>query len=137
MQQLTHHIDWLNEGLDGISLSSSENVIWMTVTLHPNLNIYGMNRDLDMLRVIFLLSKTLRCLLCPTRTSITDQLEMIMGYSEEEVLAGCIHLRGTNNVSRKLLFCITYDLLFFYEHYVVRLYMLFSEDIDDVHYYAA
>ena len=37
----------------------------------------------------------------------------------------------------KLAFCITYDLLYYYEYDVVKLYMLLRDDVNDLHYYAA
>ena len=100
-----------------------------------------MNSDLDMLRVMFLLAKTLRLLLNPLRVSILDQIESIVGFSSDEVRSGCIELRGYdlsfNSRPRKVVFCVTYDLLFYYEYGVVKLYMLLREDVDSLHYYAA
>lgn len=140
-RQISHHIDWLDEGLDGISLTRSESFIWISVAVNRTLSVYGMNSDLDMLRVMFLLAKTLRLLLNPLRMSIFDQLESIMGFSEEEIRPGCIELRGYdlsfNSRARKVVFCVTYDLLFYYEYPIVKLYMLLREDVDSLHYYAA
>lgn len=140
-RQIGHHVDWLDEGLDGISLARSESFIWIVVDVNRDLNVYGMNSDLDMLRVMFLLAKTLRLLLNPLRVSILDQIESIVGFSSDEVRSGCIELRGYdlsfNSRPRKVVFCVTYDLLFYYEYGVVKLYMLLREDVDSLHYYAA
>ena len=140
-RQICHHVDWLDEGLDGISLARSESFIWIIVDVNRDLNVYGMNSDLDMLRVMFLLAKTLRLLLNPLRVSILDQIESIVGFSSDEVRSGCIELRGYdlsfNSRPRKVVFCVTYDLLFYYEYGVVKLYMLLREDVDSLHYYAA
>lgn len=54
---------------------------------------------------------------------------------------GCIELRAYdlafNSQPRKLVFCITYDLLYYYEYDVIKLYMLLRDDVNDLHYYAA
>ena len=140
-RQISHHVDWLDERLDGISLTRSESFIWISVAVNCTLSVYGMNSDLDMLRVMFLLAKTLRLLLNPLRVSIFDQLESIMGFSEDEIRPGCIESRGYdlsfNSRPRKVVFCVTHDLLFYYEYTIVKLYMLLREDVDSLHYYAA
>ena len=140
-RQIIRHIDWLDEGLDGMPLTRSESFIWFSVAVNRNTSVYGMNSDSGMLRVMFLLAKTLRLLLFPLHASIAVQLESIMNFSEDEIRPGCIELRGYdlsfNSRVRKVVFCMTYDLLFYYEYGVVKLYMLLREDVDRVRYIAA
>lgn len=93
-RQLYQHVDWLDNGLDGMPLERSETVIWIFVDLNPNLSAYGMNSDLDILKVMFLLAQTLRMLLYPSRMSILEQVGVIETFSEEEVRNGCIELRA-------------------------------------------
>lgn len=59
-RQLYQHVDWLENGLDGIPLSG-------IVDLNPNLNAYLVTSDLGILKVMFLLAQSLRMLLRPPR----------------------------------------------------------------------
>ena len=93
-QQLYQHVDWLDNGLDRIPLERSETFIWIFADLNLNLSAYGMNSDLDILKVMFLLAQTLRMLLYPPRMSILEQVGVIETFSEEEVRNGCIELRA-------------------------------------------
>ena len=138
-RQLYRHVDWLDNGLDGLPLS--ETFIWIIVDLNPNLNVYGLTNDLEILKVMFLLAQALKMLLRPgvfLRTE--DQIFVIEDHTEEEVRDGCIELHAHNldDISpRKLTFCVTYELLYYYEYDVVKLYMLLTDDVNDLHYYAA
>lgn len=138
-RQLHLHVDWLDYGLDGIVLT--ESYIWIFVDLNPNLSTYGLTSDLEILKVIFLLAQTLKMLLRSSLMSIEHQIFEIQNFTEEEVRDGCIELRAYdqafNSQPRKLAFCITYHLLYYYEYDVVKLYMLLSDDVNDLHYYAA
>ena len=138
-RQLYHHVDWLDDGLDGIPLT--ESFIWLFVDLNPNLSTYGLTSDLEILKVMFLLAQTLKILLRPPLLPPSRQISEIQNFTEEEVRDGCIELRGYdltfNSRPRTLTFCITYDLLYYYEYDVVKLYMLLSDDVNDLHYYAA
>ena len=89
-QQLNQHVDWLENGLDGIPLS--ETFIWIFVDLNPNISVYGMNSDLEILKVMFLLVQSLRMLLRPPPMAITFQIDAIENFTEEEVRNGCIEL---------------------------------------------
>ena len=134
-----HHVDWLDDGMDGLPLS--ETFIWLFVDLNPNLNVYGFTNDLDILKVMFLLAQALKILLRPPLMPISRQIYELQNFTEEEVREGCIELRahdlGFNSQPRTLTFCITYDLLYYYEYDVIKLYMLLNEDVNDLHYYAA
>lgn len=138
-RQLYQHVDWLDDGLDGISLS--ETYIWIFVDLNPHLDTYRLTSDLEILKVTFLLAQALRMLLRPPLMSISRQIYEVQNFTEEEVRDGCIELRAYdlafNSQSRQLAFCITYDLLYYYEYDVVKLYMLLRDDVNDLHYYAA
>lgn len=138
-QQLYHHVDWLDNGLDGLPLS--ETFIWILVDLNPELNVYRLASDLEILKVMFLLAQVLKLLLRPPLMSISRQIYELQNFTEEEVRDGCIELRAYdlvfNSQPRKLAFCITYNLLYYYEYDVVKLYMLLSDDVNDLHYYAA
>lgn len=138
-RQLYHHVDWLDYGLDGIALT--ETYIWIFVDLNPNLNVYNLTTDLGILKVMFLLAQTLKMLLRSPLMPISRQIFEIEQFTEEEVRDGCIELRAHdlafNSQLRKLAFCITHDLLYYYEYDVVKLYMLLSDDVNDLHYYAA
>lgn len=138
-RQLYHHVDWLDYGLDGLALT--ETYIWIFVDLNPNLDVYGLTNDLDILKVMFLLAQTLKMLLRPPLMPPSRQINEIERFTEEEVRDGCIELRAYdlafNSQPRTLMFCITYDLLYYYEYDVVKLYMLLSDDVNDLHYYAA
>ena len=138
-RQLYHHVDWLENGLDGLPLS--ETFIWIFVDLNPDLNVYRLTSDLEILKVMFLLAQALKMLLRPPLLSILRQIYELQNFTEEEVRDGCIELRAYdlafNSQPRKLAFCITYDLLYYYEYDVVKLYMLLSDDVNDLHYYAA
>ena len=138
-RQLYHHVDWLDYGLDGIALT--ETYIWIFVDLNPNLSVYNLTTDLDILKVMFLLAQTLKMLLRSPLMPILRQISEIEHFTEEEVRDGCIELRAYdlafNSQPRKLAFCITHDLLYYYEYDVVKLYMLLSDDVNDLHYYAA
>ena len=138
-RQLYHHVDWLDYGLDGIALS--ETYIWIFVDLNPNLNAYNLINDLGILKVMFLLAQVLKMLLRSPLMPISRQIYEIQLFAEEEVRDGCIELRAYdlafNSQPRKLAFCITYDLLYYYEYDVVKLYMLLRDDVNDLHYYAA
>ena len=138
-RQLYHHVDWLDIGLDGIVLS--ETFIWIFVDLNPNLNVYRLTSDLEILKVMFLLAQALKMLLRPPFMSILRQIYELQNFTEEEVRDGCIELRAYDlafkSQPRKLAFCITYDLLYYYEYDVVKLYMLLSDDVNDLHCYAA
>lgn len=140
-QQLHQHVDWLDNGLDRIPLERSETFIWIFADLNLNLSAYGMNSDLDILKVMFLLAQTLRMLLYPPRMSIAEQVDVIQTFSEEEVRNGCIDLRAYdlsfNSQPRKLVFCVSYDLLYYYEYDIVKLYILLRDDVNDMHYFAA
>lgn len=136
-RQLHLHVNLLDYGLDGRPLT--ETYIWIFVDLNPNLSTYGLTSDLEILKVIFLLAQTLKMLLRSSLMSISRQIYEIQNFTEEEVRDGCIELRACNLNSqpRKLAFCITYHLLYYYEYDVVKLYMLLSDDVNDLHYYAA
>ena len=138
-RQLYQHIDWLDDGLDGLPLS--ESFIWIFVDLNPDLNTYGLTNDLEILKVMFLLAQTLKMLLHLPQIPISRLLYEIQRFTEEEVREGCIELRAYdlsfNSQTRKLAFCLTYDLLYYYEYDVVKLYMLLTDDVNDLHYYAA
>ena len=138
-RQLYQHVDWLENGLDGIPLS--ETFIWIFVDLNPILNTYHLTSDLEILKVMFLLAQLLRMLLLPPPMAIRHQIDAIENFTEEEVRDGCIELRAYDlsfiSQPRKLAFCVTYDLLYYYEHDVVKLYMLLRDDVNDLHYYAA
>lgn len=138
-RQLYHHVDWLDYGLDGLALT--ESFIWIFVDLNPNLDVYGLTNDLGILKAIFLLAQTLKMLLRPPLMPPSRQISEIERFTEEEVRDGCIELRAYdlafNSQPRTLMFCITYDLLYYYEYDVVKLYMLLSDDVNDLHYYAA
>ena len=138
-RQLYHHVDWLDYGLDGIALT--ETYIWIFVDLNPNLSTYGLSSDLEILKVLFLLAQTLKILLRSPLMPIERQIDEIQNFTEEEVRDGCIELRASNlsfnSRPRTLAFCITYHLLYYYEYDVVKLYMLLSDDVNDLHYYAA
>lgn len=133
------HVDWLDDGLDGLPLS--ETFIWLFVELNPNLDVYGFTNDLSILKIMFLLAQALKILLRPPHMPISRQIYEIQNFTEEEVRDGCIELRaydlGFNSQPRTLTFCITYDLLYYYEYDVIKLYMLLSDDVNDLHYYAA
>ena len=138
-RQLYQHIDWLDDGMDGLPLS--ESFIWIFVDLNPDLNTYGLTSDLEILKVMFLLAQTLKMLLHLPQIPISRLLYEIQSFTEEEVREGCIELRAYdlsfNSQTRKLVFCLTYDLLYYYEYDVVKLYMLLTDDVNDLHYYAA
>lgn len=138
-RQLYQHVDWLENGLDGLPLS--ETFIWIFVDLNPDLNIYRLTTDLEILKVMFLLAQALKMLLRPPLMPILRQIHELQHFTEEEVRDGCIELRAYdlafNSQPRKLAFCITYDLLYYYEYDVVKLYMLLRDDVNDLHYYAA
>ena len=138
-RQLYQRVDWLDNGLDGLPLS--ETFIWLFVDLNPDFNTYRLTSDLEILKVMFLLAQTLKMLLRPPLMPILRQIYEIQNFTEEEVREGCIELRAYdlafNSQPRKLAFCITYDLLYYYEYDVVKLYMLLSDDVNDLHYYAA
>ena len=138
-RQLYHHVDWLDYGLDGLALT--ETYIWIFVDLNPDLNVYRLTSDVDILKVMFLLAQALKMLLRSPLMPISRQISEIQNFTEEEVRDGCIELRGYdlayNSRPRTLMFCITYDLLFYYEYDVVKLYMLLRDDVNDLHYYAA
>lgn len=138
-RQLYHHVDWLDYGLDGIPLT--ESFIWLFVDLNPDLNVYRLTSDLEILKVMFLLAQTLKILLRPPLMPPSRQISEIQNFTEEEVRDGCIELRGYNlafnSRPRTLTFCVTYDLLYYYEYDVVKLYMLLSDDVNELHYYAA
>lgn len=111
-RQLHQHVDWLDNGLDGIVLS--ETFIWLFVDLNPNLNTYHLTSDLEILKVMFLLAQALKMLLRPPLMPILRQIYELQNFTEEEVRDGCIELRAYdlafNSQPRKLAFCITYDL---------------------------
>lgn len=134
-RQLYDHVDWLDYGLDGIALT--ESIIWIFVDLNPELN----TTDLEILKVMFLLAQTLKILLRPPLMPPSRQISEIENFNEDEVRDGCIELRGYNlafnSRPRTLTFCVTYDLLYYYEYDVVKLYMMLSDDVNDLHYYAA
>lgn len=134
-RQLYDHVDWLDYGLDGIALT--ESFIWIFVDLNPELN----TTDLEILKVMFLLAQTLKILLRPPLMPPSRQISEIQNFTEDEVRDGCIELRGYNlafnSRPRTLTFCVTYDLLYYYEYDVVKLYMMLSDDVNDLHYYAA
>ena len=138
-RQLYQHIDWLDDGMDGLPLS--ESFIWIFVDLNPDLNTYGLTSDLEILKVVFLLAQMLKMLLHTPQIPISRLLYEIQSFTEEEVREGCIELRAYdlsfNSQTRKLVFCLTYDLLYYYEYDVVKLYMLLTDDVNDLHYYAA
>lgn len=138
-RQLYQHIDWLDDGLDGLPLS--ESFIWIFVDLNPDLNTYGLTNELEILKAMFLLAQTLKMLLHTPQIPISRLLYEIQSFTEEEVREGCIELRAYdlsfNSQPRKLVFCLTYDLLYYYEYDVVKLYMLLTDDVNDLHYYAA
>ena len=138
-RQLYHHVDWLDYGLDGLALT--ETYIWLFVELNPDLNVYRLTSDLQILKVMFLLAQVLKMLLRPPLMPPSRQISEIENFTEDEVRDGCIELRGYdlafNSRSRTLMFCITYDLLYYYEYDVVKLYMLLSDDVNELHYYAA
>lgn len=138
-RQLYQHVGWLDNGLDGIPLS--ETFIWIFVDLNPDLNTYRLTSDLEILKIMFLLAQALKILLRSPLMSISRQIYELQNFTEEEVRDGCIELRAYdlafNSQPRKLAFCITYDLLYYYEYDVVKLYMLLRDDVNDLHYYAA
>ena len=139
-RQLYQHVEWLENGLDGMPLS--ETFIWIFVDLNPDLNVYRLTSDLQILKVMFLLAQVLsRLLLRSPLMSISRQIYELQNFTEEEVRDGCIELRAYdlafNSQPRKLAFCITYNLLYYYEHDVIKLYMLLSDDVNDLHYNAA
>lgn len=134
------HVDWLDNGLDGLPLS--ETFIWLIVEINPELGVYGLSNDLEILKVMFLLAQTLKLLLhSANMLRIEDLIFVIEDHTDEEVRDGCIELRahdlGFNSQSRKLTFCVTYELLYYYEYDVVKLYMFLTDDVNDLHYYAA
>lgn len=138
-RQLYQHIDWLEDGFDGLHLS--ETFIWIFVDLNPNLDSYLLTSDLDILKVIFLIAQSLRLILRPPPMGIQTQIDVIETFTEEEVRDGCIELRAYDlsfiSQPRKLAFCITRDLMYYYEHDVIKLYALLRDDVNDLHYYAA
>lgn len=144
-RQLHRHVDWLvNEwgeiGMDGFPMS--EVFIWITVELNPNLNTYHFANDLDILKIMFLMGQMLRCLLrSANMLTIADLIFVIEDHTEEEIRDGCINLRAYdlsfNSQPRKLTFCVTRELLYYYEYDVIKLYMLLTDDVNDLHYYAA
>lgn len=138
-RQLYHHVDCLDYGMDGIALT--ESFIWLFVDLNPDLNVYRLTSDLEILKVMFLLAQTLKILLRPPLMPPSRQISEIQNFTEEEVRDGCIELGGYNlafnSRPRTLTFCITHELLYYYEYDVVKLYMLLSDDVNDLHYYAA
>ena len=138
-RQLYQHVDWLENGLDGLPLV--ESFIWIFVDLNPNLSTYHLTSDLEILKVMFLLAQLLRMLLRPPPVSIRYQIDAIENFTEEEVRNGCIELRAYDlsfvSQPRKLAFCVSYDILYYYEHDVIKLYMLLSNDVDNLHCYAA
>ena len=109
--------------------------------LNPDLNVYRLTSDLEILKVMFLLVQTLKILLRPPLMPPSRQISEIQRFTEEEVRDGCIELRGYNLAFNSrpgtLTFCVTYDLLYYYEYDVVKLYMLLSDDVNELHYYAA
>lgn len=111
------------------------------VDLNTSLSSYGLNSDLDVLRVMFLLARLLRMSLYPSRMSTADQVDVIQNFSEDEVRNGCIELRAYdqsfNSRPRSLAFCVTYDLLYYYETDVIKLYVFLRDNVDDLHFYAA
>lgn len=111
------------------------------VDLNPELNVYGLASDLEILKVMFLLAQVLKFLLRSPLMPISRQIYELQMFTEEEVRDGCIELRAYdlafNSQPRKMAFCITYNLLYYYEYDVVKLYMLLSDDVNDLHYYAA
>ena len=138
-RQLYQHVDWLDNGLDGLPLT--ETFIWLMVDLNPNLNTYRLTSDLEILKVMFLFAQALKLLLRPPLMPISRQIYELQNFTEGEVRDGCIELRAYdlafNSQPRKLVFCITYDLLYYYEYDVIKLYMLLRDDVNDLHYYAA
>lgn len=144
-RQLHQHIDWLvNEwgeiGMNGFPMS--EVFIWITVELNPNLSTYHFVNDLDILKIMFLMGQMLRFLLrSANMLTIEDLIFVIENHTEEEMRDGCINLRAYdlsfNSLPRKLTFCVTYELLYYYEYDVIKLYMLLTDDVNDIHYYAA
>ena len=138
-RQVYQHVDWLDNGLDGLPLS--ETFIWIFVDLNPDLSAYLLSTDLEILKVIFLLAQALKILLRPPLMPISRQIYELQHFTEEEVRDGCVELRAYDlsfiSQPRKLAFCITYDLLYYYEYDVVKLYMLLRDDVNDLHYYAA
>lgn len=148
-RQVDQHVDWLEDWLDDDDynghvpyLPFSEVFLWIIVELNPNLDVYGLTNDLQILKVMFLLAQALKILLRPSMmASIPDLIFIIEQHTNEEVREGCIELRAFdlafNSQPRKLTFCITHELLYYYEYDVVKLYMLLSDDVNDLHYYAA
>ena len=138
-RQLYRHVDWLDDGLDGLPLS--ETFIWLMVEINPELNVYGLASDLEILKAMFLLAQVLKFLLRAPLMSISRQIHELQNFTEEEVEDDCIELRAYDltfdSQPRKMAFCITYNLLYYYEYDVVKLYMLLSDDVNDLHYYAA
>lgn len=139
IRQLERHVNWLDAGLDGMTLRSSERYIWIIVKLNRDLSLYSVDGDLDILKVMFLIAQELRVLLSPMSMAIESQIETIESHTVEEVGACCIQLNafGVSSEYRKLAFCVTYDVLYYWEYAVVKLYMLLRDDVNDVHYYAA
>ena len=150
-RQLYRHVDWLvNEwdiiGTDAVPMY--ESFIWITVELNPNLNTYHFTNDLDILKIMFLIGQLLQRLTLRSTiemrelSSISDILSVIEHYTEDEIRENnCIKLRAYdlsfNSQPRKLIFCVTYELLYYYEYDVIKLYMLLTDDVNDIHYYAA
>lgn len=151
-RQLYRHVDWLANEWDEIGTNAVpmyESFIWIIVELNPNLNNYlNITNDLDILKVMFLIGQMLRRLTLRSTiemrdlSSIADILSVIEHYTEDEIREGsCIKLRAYdlsfNSQPRKLIFCVTYELLYYYEYDVIKLYMLLTDDVNDIHYYAA
>jgi len=142
-EELTRHVDWLDDGLDGISLSRCETYVWLFCHLDRDLSLYGMNSDLDILKIIFWLSKEFfrPMLLRPNSLSYEEQILDIEAISESIVHQGSVNLNAhpmpTLSDCRLLTFCVTYDLMFYYELDIVRLYVPFTNDVNDMHYFAA
>ena len=142
-EALIRHVDWLDDGLDGITLYRSEMHIWMFCHLDRDLSLYGMNSDLDILKIIFWLAKEFfrPNLLRPNHSTYEEQILDIEAMSESIVHQGSVNLNAHPLPSlfdcRVLTFCVTYDLLFYYELDIVRLYVPFTNDVNDMHYFAA
>lgn len=144
-RQLYRHVDWLVNEWDEIGMEGfpmSEVFLWITVELNPNLSTYHFTNDLDILKVMFLMGQMLRFLLrSANMMRIEDLIFIIESHTEEEIRDGCVNLRAYdlsfNSRPRRLTFCVTYELLYYYEYDVVKLYMLLTDDVNDIHYYAA
>jgi len=140
---IIEHVNWIAEEFDCMGVETN---LWICLSMERDFFTSYRRNDLHLLKVMFALSKyVLRALLVPLpEGSIDHHLVMIQSDPpcdpcrapiRNKIVINGKHQRRSPLNLRRLFFCISDKVFYYFEYDVIRLFVQMTDDVDDMHFF--